>query len=226
MNADTARNRDSAQTQPQTPGQAALQRDPADWVTGEEPMTEAQGAYLRTLCKEAGESFDENLTKAEASRLIDELRQRTGRGDAASARDADDARPSGRGDAARDSARAAAGRRSAQEVIEDHLRRWTGGDIEGDIENNHAEEVILLTAAGPHHGADGVRLLARILADDLPDAGFEIAPPVIEKDYAYVEWKARGAGGHIKDGVESFVIRGGKIAARTLHYTVVHSKSR
>jgi Protein of unknown function (DUF3072) len=56
------------------------QKDPADWVTGEEPMTGPQRSYLETLSREAGEPFDETLTKADASRRIDELQARTGRG--------------------------------------------------------------------------------------------------------------------------------------------------
>ena len=54
--------------------------DPADWKTGDEPMTGAQASYLRTLSDQANEPFDEELTKAEASRRIDELQARTGRG--------------------------------------------------------------------------------------------------------------------------------------------------
>ena len=57
-----------------------LQRDPDEWKTGDEPMTGAQASYLRTLSDEAGEPFDENLTKAEASKRIDELQEKTGRG--------------------------------------------------------------------------------------------------------------------------------------------------
>jgi hypothetical protein len=56
------------------------QKDPDDWKTGDESMTGAQASYLRTLSEEAGEEFDENLTKAEASKRIDDLRERTGRG--------------------------------------------------------------------------------------------------------------------------------------------------
>ncbi len=56
-----------------------MQKDPDDWVTGEEPMTGAQKSYLKTLSEEAHEPFDETLTKAEASKRIDELRARTGR---------------------------------------------------------------------------------------------------------------------------------------------------
>jgi hypothetical protein len=55
-------------------------RDPDDWVTGDEPPTAAQESYLATLAREAGEELPENLTKAEASKVIDELRERTGRG--------------------------------------------------------------------------------------------------------------------------------------------------
>ena len=56
------------------------EKDPEDWTTGDEPMTGPQRSYLKTLCQEAGEDFDETLTKAEASRRIDELQAKTGRG--------------------------------------------------------------------------------------------------------------------------------------------------
>jgi hypothetical protein len=52
-------------------------KDPDDWKTGDEPMTGAQRSYLKTLSDEAHELFEENLTKAEASKRIDELRQRS-----------------------------------------------------------------------------------------------------------------------------------------------------
>ena len=55
-------------------------KDPEDWVTGDEEMTGAQRSYLQTLCEEAGEEFDPTLTKAEASKRIDELQHETGRG--------------------------------------------------------------------------------------------------------------------------------------------------
>lgn len=55
-------------------------KDPEDWTTGDEPMTGAQRSYLKTLSEEAKVPMDENLTKAEASRRIDELQELTGRG--------------------------------------------------------------------------------------------------------------------------------------------------
>jgi hypothetical protein len=56
-------------------------KDPDEWTTGEEPMTAAQESYLHTLATEAGEEAETGLTKAEASKRIDELREKTGRGD-------------------------------------------------------------------------------------------------------------------------------------------------
>jgi hypothetical protein len=55
-------------------------KNPDDWTTGDEPMTGAQKSYLKTLSEEAGEEMDEGLTKAEASKRIDELQHKTGRG--------------------------------------------------------------------------------------------------------------------------------------------------
>lgn len=55
-------------------------KDPDDWTTGDEPMTGAQHSYLKTLSDEAKEEFDETLTKGEASKRIDELQHKTGRG--------------------------------------------------------------------------------------------------------------------------------------------------
>jgi len=56
-------------------------KDPDDWVSGDEPMTGAQASYLKTLSEEAGEpgAFEAKLSKAEASKRIDELKTRLGR---------------------------------------------------------------------------------------------------------------------------------------------------
>ena len=58
-------------------------KDPEEWTTGDEPMTGPQASYLSTLLQQAGKSneeIDPKLTKAEASKLIDELQKETGRG--------------------------------------------------------------------------------------------------------------------------------------------------
>jgi hypothetical protein len=66
---------------PQDPQTAnSTEKDPDDWVTGDEPMTGAQRSYLDTLAREAGEQLSPDLTKAEASEHIDRLQDKTGRG--------------------------------------------------------------------------------------------------------------------------------------------------
>ncbi|MDB4911498.1 MAG: hypothetical protein JWO39_2321 [Gemmatimonadetes bacterium] len=74
--ADDARNSSTADGAVST----NTRKDPDEWVTGNESMTGAQASYLKTLSEEAGEPFDEGLTKAEASKKIDELQSETGRG--------------------------------------------------------------------------------------------------------------------------------------------------
>ncbi|MCK1617449.1 DUF3072 domain-containing protein [Bradyrhizobium sp. 159] len=55
------------------------QKDPKDWVSGDDPMTGAQESYLKTLAEQAHQNLpEEELTKAEASELIDKMRQKAG----------------------------------------------------------------------------------------------------------------------------------------------------
>ena len=67
-------------THPKADSGGNAAKDPEDWVTGDETMTGAQASYLKTLTEEAGEEFDPELSKAEASKRIDALREQTGRG--------------------------------------------------------------------------------------------------------------------------------------------------
>lgn len=66
-------------TQTNTP--SSPEKDPKDWVTGDEPATGAQESYLATLAQDAGAEVPEHVTKAQASELIDELRHESPRVD-------------------------------------------------------------------------------------------------------------------------------------------------
>ena len=68
------------QTQAQA-GESNMEKNPDDWTTGDEPMTGAQRSYLKTLSEEAKVPFDDTLTKAQASKQIDELQKAIGRGE-------------------------------------------------------------------------------------------------------------------------------------------------
>ena len=59
-----------------TPEQSdPLVKDPSQWVSGEDPITQSQRSYLDTLATQAGETLPAELTKAEASQHIDRLRE-------------------------------------------------------------------------------------------------------------------------------------------------------
>lgn len=59
-----------------------MRKNPDDWVSGDEPMTGAQMSYLKTLCEQIRQPFDDTLTKAQASKRIDELHRMTRRDEA------------------------------------------------------------------------------------------------------------------------------------------------
>ena len=65
---------------PKTEPTDNAKKDPDEWISGDDPMTGAQASYLNTLCEQAGmpELFNDDLTKSEASKLIDEMRQQAG----------------------------------------------------------------------------------------------------------------------------------------------------
>ena len=63
---------------PKTEPTDNIKKDPNEWVSGDDPMTGAQASYLKTLCEQAGtsEAYNDNLTKAEASKMIDDMREK------------------------------------------------------------------------------------------------------------------------------------------------------
>jgi hypothetical protein len=73
-----ARKKERHMSNPKTEPTDNTQKDPDEWVSGDDPMTGAQASYLKTLCEQAGtpEMFENNLTKAQASKLIDEMREK------------------------------------------------------------------------------------------------------------------------------------------------------
>ena len=112
--------------------------------------------------------------------------------------------------------------REPKEVFEDHLKRAMAGDMEGDIEHNYADDVILLTGVGLLRGRDGVRESRDILAEDLPGGNFEYLTQLCSGDYAFLEWRGEADEVRIEDGADSFVIRDGRIVMQSIHYTVRH----
>ncbi len=111
--------------------------------------------------------------------------------------------------------------RSAEEVFEDHLALRLAGRVEEDIERNYAEDIVLVSSAGVEHGHDGVRACARRLREALPGAEYRYERRLVNGEVAFLEWSGRSpSGARTEDGVDTFVIRDGRIVAKTVHYTV------
>jgi DNA primase large subunit len=127
--------------------------------------------------------------------------------------------------------------RTAQEVLDDHLnlaenwwaeegaQRITDEDIERaieeDIRRNVSEDIVILTNRGTFRGHEGVRQLARMLIEELPEhSSFEYTYKAVEGKMGFLEWAYEDANVRVKDGADSYLIEDGKIVAQTIHYTV------
>jgi hypothetical protein len=110
--------------------------------------------------------------------------------------------------------------RSAEEVFEDHLRLAGAHRFDDDIERNVSPDCVVLERRGVFRGHDGVRELARLLAEELPDAPYRYTNRLIEGRIAFLEWTAEAEHARVRDGADSFLIEHGWIVAQTIHYTV------
>jgi hypothetical protein len=116
--------------------------------------------------------------------------------------------------------------RSASEVFNEHLDLSDLMSFEEDIQRNVSEQIVVLTNFGVFRGHDGVRYLADLLTKQLPKAKFVYTTRLVEGEMAFLEWTAKGANGvEVHDGVDSYVIRDGKIVAQTIHYTLSRASS-
>lgn len=110
--------------------------------------------------------------------------------------------------------------RSTAEVLDDHLRESQVGSVEADLARNYAVDLIVLTGRGVFRGHDGLRQLAQLLREELPNASFEYRTRLVEGELGFLEWTARAEGSVVDDGADSYLIREGRIVGQTIHYTV------
>ena len=119
-------------------------------------------------------------------------------------------------------------RRTAREVLDDHLNianDWVHEPFERilaeDLRRNVAEDIVILINRGVFNGHEGVRQLAGMLADELPEhQAFEYTHVAAWGRIALLEWTYEDAKVRVHDGVDSYLIEHGKIVAQTIHYTV------
>src|SRR5918994_1351302 len=127
--------------------------------------------------------------------------------------------------------------RTAQEVLDDHLHLaedWGAEEgaqpiteedikrvIEEDMRRNVSEDIVILINRGTFRGHEGVRQLAQMLIEELPEhRSFEYTYKAVEGKMGFMEWAYEDTNVRVKDGADSYLIEDGKIVAQTLHYTV------
>jgi hypothetical protein len=119
--------------------------------------------------------------------------------------------------------------RTAQEVLDDHLNlaeNWGGergfeSGLEEDLRRNTSEDIVILINRGTFRGHEGVRQLAHMLREELPEhRSFEYTYTAIEGRMAFLEWAYEDYNVRVRDGADSYLIEKGKIVAQTIHYTV------
>jgi len=119
-------------------------------------------------------------------------------------------------------------RRSAREVLDDHLNianQWVDLPLEQileeDLRRNVSEDIVVLINRGTFRGYEGVRALARMLSEELPEhAAFDYTYVAAEGPVGLLEWSYEDSTVRVRDGVDSYLIQEGKIVAQTIHYTL------
>lgn len=93
--------------------------------------------------------------------------------------------------------------------------------LEEDLGRNHSKDIVILINRGTFRGHEGVRQLARMLGEELPEhRSFEYTYRAAEGRVAFLEWAYEDASVRVRDGADSYLIEEGKIVAQTIHYTV------
>jgi hypothetical protein len=110
--------------------------------------------------------------------------------------------------------------RSTQEVLDDHLSTSFNGNVEDDLARNYAEDVVVVSNCGIEHGHDGMRRMAALLQAQLPECTFTYTLRLVAGDIGMLEWTGHSPAGSVRDGVDSYVIRDGRLIAQTIHYTL------
>lgn len=111
--------------------------------------------------------------------------------------------------------------RSARQVLEDHLRLRHQRRLDDDLRRNYAADVVLLTENSVMHGHDGIRFSAARLEEQLPDADFEVIALQVWEDCALLIWRSRSRRYCVECGADTFVVGGGKIRLKTVHYSLL-----
>ncbi|GAA4426808.1 hypothetical protein GCM10023169_26030 [Georgenia halophila] len=111
--------------------------------------------------------------------------------------------------------------RSTREVLESHLAHRQEGTLEGDLAENYHDDVLLLSwGEGADRGLDAVRHRAKVLSSYLGHGAFRYEELLVEGEVGMLRWTGEQDELRVRTGVDSFVVRDGRIAAQTIFYVV------
>ena len=121
-----------------------------------------------------------------------------------------------------DAERVALAKRTPEQVFEDHLRLRAEGKLAADLVRNYDPSVRMTTNWGNFTGLEGVIKSATILGRNVPTRNYHFDSLIVHGDTAFEKWSAFGNGVQVKDGIDAFVFRDGKIVAQTIDYIPEH----
>lgn len=106
---------------------------------------------------------------------------------------------------------------TTRKVIDRHLALRMEGALEQDLQDCYDPDVVLLSYEGVHHGLDGVRTLAGILRSYTEASSYVYEQVLAERDVAMLRWRTTTE--DVRLGVDSYVVRNGRIVAQTIYFT-------
>jgi hypothetical protein len=89
--------------------------------------------------------------------------------------------------------------RSAEEVLEEHLRGANEGSVDADLKKNFSEDLVVLTGRGVFRGHEGMRKLNRILQEELPKGSYTYRTKLVVGEMAFLEWTAESEQAVVED---------------------------
>ena len=110
--------------------------------------------------------------------------------------------------------------RTTREVLQRHLFLRQQGKLDMDLDEDYAEDAVLITGYGIFHHRESIRASANILYQQLHGARYMYRTQLIYGEMAFLEWTAENGIMRVKDGADSYHIRDGHILVQTIHYTL------
>jgi len=107
--------------------------------------------------------------------------------------------------------------RTTRDALEDHLRLRQAGNLDADLDRNHAPDEVVLFHFGVFHGPGGVRGAARLLGEPLPPGTHHHQNVLDAREIGFLEWSATAEGAHVSG---SYQVRDGRIVAQAIHSSV------